>query len=112
MRAEKKRRASSKRDNTSDDFIPLANRISPALFCGPSCPLAFTAAAARFSASSACFFCVFLCAYMEENERQVSATTSRDFILKHNIIKADEKTTMKMMFFITTKTKKVEENEY
>jgi hypothetical protein len=32
--------------------------------------------------------------------------------LKHNIIKADEKTTMKMMFFITTKTKKVEENEY
>jgi hypothetical protein len=57
-------------------------------------------------------FSVFLCAYMEENERQVSATTPRDFILKHNIIKADEKTTMKMMFFITTKTKKVEENEY
>ena len=91
MRAEKKRRASSKRDNTSDDFIPLANRISPALFCGPSCPLAFTAAAARFSASSACFFCVFLCAHMEENERQVSATTPRDFILKQHV-KSDEKT--------------------
>jgi hypothetical protein len=37
-------------------FLPLANRISPALFCGPSFPLD-AAAAARFSASSACFFC-------------------------------------------------------
>jgi hypothetical protein len=107
MRTEKKRRASSKRDNTSDDFIPLANRISPALFCGPSCPLAFTAAAARFSASSACFFCVFLRAHTEGNERQVSATTSRDFILKqHHKADDDEKTMKMMMFFIAKKKKK------
>ena len=89
------------------DFIPLANRISPALFCGPSCPLAFTAAAARFSASSACFFCVFLRAHTEGNERQVSATTSRDFILKqHHKADDDEKTMKTMMFFIAKKKKK------